>query len=327
MINLLKSVDFSQILGYGYPGVAINTFIMYLCSIINLPSLYPFLLISLGFFLILTIFNKIGHKIPNNENLLIFIFVLFEMFPRYYFSGLRNHFVFIILTCLILHYYLNKSHKPITFLIYFFICIVSCLIHNSVIMIVCILLFYELFFVKMNSTLKKICIFGIIFAIPIFMSLSYLIGQLYPELLENIIIHKLYVYSFRSFYIYSYVQYFLLLGIVLFNSAIGFYVKSKSKFVEYKKYNDFFCFILIFCIALLPNMTVLMRFIYLISFMSIPILMQLFAIIDKRKTLYKVLKLILVVFILLLILYIIVNIKSYPWEFNKSYMELLFPFY
>ena len=317
ILNILRYVPLRDINKYGYPGVILNTFIMYLCSKIGEVRLYPFFMIFVGFFIVGIIFENLEKKfkISNIDKCLIYIFIFFEIVPRYYFSGIRNHMVFIILSFMIIRYYLYNMKNLRFFII---ICLILYFVHNGIVLPMFIFGSYELFYkrIKNNSLLKRLCIVSIIFILPIIRVFAYALNLL-P--LNITLIDKIQLYTSQLINIQNMNQWILFAFLIFFNYVLSYILKKENKINEY---NDFFNYFCLYCIAFIPNMMILLRFIYMISILSIPIIFEFFSI--KKDRIVKYIKYIMIFVIFIQIIYTYRSLLAYPLIFDKSIIDLLF---
>lgn len=327
ILNTISKTSLLESLNYGYPGVPLNTFIMGICSIIMKdPRFYPFILIFVGFYFVCILFIKCQNKFNISLNLqfLIFMFIFFEMVPRYYFSGLRNHFIFIIQSFFIINYYFKSKKKKPLFL-FIFISTLMYFIHNGAILFLVIVLFYEFIYSKItNFKLKRIFDFLIVFCLPIVKMLISVVELFIPSLMDSTLFQKIAGYTSQFFNIHNLNQYLLFLVLIGFNMIITYLTYKKSDILESQilMYLDFFRVVCIFAISYIPNMMLLLRFIYLITFLSIPVLYVFFNSISNDK--YKVIfSCVMVLILSVQIIYTYRSLCAYPLVFDIDIKNLL----
>ena len=327
ILNTIKNVSFLDSFKFGYPGVPLNTIIMYICSkIFNEVRLYPLILIFFGFLFLFMIFLNLENKfrIPKILEFILFAFVFFEMVPRYYFSGIRNHFTFIILSFLIIEFYFSKKSRN-KILLSIIISILLYFIHNGVILVLILFLFYELIYKNLLS--KKICkilnVF-IVFSLPLIAFVMNIVKEIIPSLLNFVLFQKIDLYTSTLFNIQNINQYFLFIILVIFNMIVNYLIINKINTTDNEiiKYLNFFKFICLVTLGFIPNMMMLLRLIYLISFLSIPIIFIYFNK-EKNKMRKNIIIFTMVVLIGIQIIYTYRSLIAYPLVFDKNLIDLL----
>lgn len=323
VMNNLKNLDIFSIWDYGYPLVPLNTFIMYICSLFN-SNLYPFFLIFIGMFIYFYLFNELNKTF--NISTYNFIFVLtfsyLSMIPRYYYSGLRNHFVLLIISYLIYITFKKERIKKQDTLIFILSCILLSLIHISSVLILAI---YILYLVRENLSdkLKKIYDILMIFGSQILLLFTNLCYCLFPSLINNIFFRKIYGYMKNFIYVQNLKQYILFLIFIVLCIIVFYFVKGKQKKECLNKYNTFFYVFLLMTITMVPNMSILIRFIYMLSYLIVPMIYQLFTCNINKKFIFPI-KIIMVLILIGNLIYLYKSIIAYPWIFDKNVLDLFF---
>ncbi len=327
----LSHVGITEIFNFGYLGVPLNTLIMYMFAVIRCPHMYPAFYVGFGVFLIMDILKCFPLDSINTSrfkrffiNFIFFLFILLEIFPRYYISGLRNHFAFIVLAYTIIFYYINNSNtkfRKLRLFLSFFCCL---FIHSGSILIITFFLFYNFIYKRLHGKIKILITLLLLCLFPILNLFAKIIGTFFPKFLSNVIINKFVIYSSELINITNFNHYTLLIVLLIFNFVILLIVKRKANNNLFFLYNDFYSAFFLFYLAFIPNMTYLMRLTYIISILSIPIFHQFFSIIKKNNLFIFVISVIIFLNIILL-LFNYRSIIAYPWYLDIHYLEFFFP--
>lgn len=323
IINILSNVPIADVLKYSYPGVYLNTYIMYFCAILKNPSLYSLIYLSIGFYIIFFLALKFGakYKISFSNMILVLLFVLLCMNFRYYYSGLRNHFSFLLCMIVIYRDFFCRKKDWVNVLLF----ALAYFIHLGAIIIIVIYYAYNLIYIKIPKKIKRY----VNIAIPIFGFLSILLVNflsiIFPSLLNVAFFSKVYEYIHTSS-ITNLSYYVLLIIFVIFIFTLVCILKSKYINLEDSdNYITFTFFYILITIGISWNMELLVRFSYLLSFLSISIHMLTIKTIVTSNSRYK--KIYYVSMILIIVSQIAFNIifnLNYPWLFDENIIDLLF---
>lgn len=320
-MGVLQEIPFKDIFTASYPGVYLNTLIMYLIGKTGYNGLYPALFVGVGYFLILH--NAIRLKIHDHGFLhgaLMILFVLFCVNCRDFISGLRNYFTFIICGYLFVSY----KHFGLNKWVCFGLMALMGLIHTSVYIIMAVFLVSEL---VTGKKLKRLFLVAECLFLPAAI-LGCKVLLMIPALSQSVFVNKIYTY-FTTPNIINFNVYLFELGILVL-AVLCHLINKRFPDEEYEKMENFFDYFLMFIVAVCPIMLLLFRMEFLLIPLMPIILMRTYRIlqeglllpkiawIHKHRLAEKCFSFGLMLFVAAGVLMFAASLRAYPWSFDVN---------
>lgn len=271
-------------------------------------NLLQFFVVVIGYsslFYILADYKKrVG--LSNTQFIPIFIMVLFGQHTLYYFSGLYNY---VAINLFALAFYLDYSHekRAIPYIIY----VMTFFIHTSMILPLMLLLLFKL---NKNRLSKRLYFYSVV---AVLIGLVFLLntGDASGDGLDTL--RSMFSgYSSNNAYYLRFYDGFGLVVDVLKIVLIFFAYKLTKNLEELKSVRAFVALALPILVVLFPISIVLIRFVTLFFFISIPILMS------AVKVRHEDVRLLYLTYIVCAFIFAFYNIHTiYPYGYNNFFIR------